>query len=372
MNIEKLKDIVQDSHLNFLIGSGLSSPYLATLGNVENLLRELDNDDSLTLIEAEIMRTSILSIFFELVLLKNLDILDESDHSSVKIAVYETYVTFLKSINEIISKRKSSLLHKQVNIFTTNVDIFIEKALEDNQIEYNDGFKGRFRPVFSLSNFRKSLFKKSIHYDLTSELPMVNLLKIHGSLTWKTNNNRIEYSDLTDVNDIKMKWEAVKNKGIKINKNAKLLDLRISLSTVKHDSSFTEFLNCYKKLAIVNPTMEKFHDTLLNINYYELLRLFSNEMEKENTLLFIMGFSLSDEHIREIVLRAANSNPTLLINILAYDSEAKIEIETNIKEGNTELVYNNINIIEPPDKKNFDFKTINEEIFLKLLAEIGK
>ena len=35
MNIDKLKNIIQSSHVNFLFGSGLSSPYLKTLTSID-------------------------------------------------------------------------------------------------------------------------------------------------------------------------------------------------------------------------------------------------------------------------------------------------------------------------------------------------
>jgi hypothetical protein len=70
-------------------------------------------------------------------------------------------------------------------LFTTNVDIFLEKSLEAIKLEYSDGFNGRFVPTFNLSNFRRSVSKKSLQYDNVSEIPVFNLLKLHGSLTWE-------------------------------------------------------------------------------------------------------------------------------------------------------------------------------------------
>ncbi len=40
VNIDKLKNIIQSSHVNFLFGSGLSCPYLKTLTSIETLLTE--------------------------------------------------------------------------------------------------------------------------------------------------------------------------------------------------------------------------------------------------------------------------------------------------------------------------------------------
>lgn len=43
MKLNKLKNIVQSAHINFLFGSGLSRPYLNTLGNIETWLTEAEN-----------------------------------------------------------------------------------------------------------------------------------------------------------------------------------------------------------------------------------------------------------------------------------------------------------------------------------------
>ena len=103
------------------------------------------------------------------------------------------------------------------------------------------------------------------------------------------------------------------------------------------DASVDAFFAAYDELVIVNPTKDKFKHTLLNQTYYELLRLYSNELEKENSILFVMGFSFADEHIREITLRAANSNPTLMIYVVAHSSRAKTEIEGRFGANHTKM-----------------------------------
>jgi len=370
MDIDKLKNTIQDCNLNFLIGSGLSVPYFSTLGNIELLLTELNEDTTLNDKQKEIIRVSILGKYYETVISKNPIIIDDTKAGPHKSLVMENYKEFLVLLNTIVLKRKSSILNKQVNLFTTNIDVFFEKALEDTQLEYNDGFYGRFNPVFSLTHFKKSLFKKSLHYDNTSEIPVFNLLKVHGSLTWKSEKEKIVYSELKELEEIKSKWDSVKSKVIDFATTDKLDHFITEVSNKTHDTTFNDFLVAYDKLAVVNPTKEKFQDTILNLNYYELLRVLSNELEKENTILFILGFSLADEHIREIVLRAANSNPTLTIKVFAYDSAAKTIIEENVKKGNTTIRYNNIDFIEPIAPENYDFKAINTSIFKAVLDKI--
>ena len=154
-----LKDIVQDCNINFLIGAGLSSPYLALLGQVEKLLTRLPDKKEDRDIK-KIIRASLYKKFFDDVIVKNLNILSWSEESNTKElnSVLEQYQNFIKNINTILLNRKSTILSKQVNLFTTNFDIFLEKALETANVEYNDGFSGRFNPIFNLSNFKKIHF----------------------------------------------------------------------------------------------------------------------------------------------------------------------------------------------------------------------
>lgn len=370
MEIEKLKNTIQDSNINFLIGSGMSVPFFSTLGNIELLLTELNENKTLTIKEREIIRVSILGKYFETVITKNPIIIDDDIIEANKTLVMDNYKDFLVLINTIVLKRKSTILNKQVNLFTTNIDVFFEKALEVTQLEFNDGFYGRFKPVFSLTNFKKSFFKKSLHYDNTSEIPVFNLLKVHGSLTWKSEKDKIVYSELKGINEVGKKWNAVKSKTIDFKPTDKINHFIKEVKSKTYETSYNEFLTAYDKLAVVNPTKEKFQDTILNLHYYELLRVLSNELEKENTILFIIGFSLTDEHIREIVLRAANSNPTLTIKIFAYDNSSKTIIDDNLKMGNTTIRYNNIEVLEPESSVNYDFKTINTSVFRAILDTI--
>ncbi len=366
---DTFKDSIQDCNLNFLVGSGLSVPFLTTLANVEILLTDLAADTSLSPEERDLLRGSIFHKYFDTVIVKNLDIVDQAD--AIREAVQLEYQRFILLLNTILLKRKSTIINKQTNLFTTNIDVFLEKALEKTQVEFNDGFYGRFEPVFSLTNFRKSVFKTSLHYDNTSEIPVFNLMKIHGSLTWLGKNETIVFSDFSAIRNARPLWEKLKTKVIQFNSSDDYNGLKAKLSSVTYNKDFAEFLSAVDCLNVVNPTKEKFQNTTLNLYYYELLRMFSNELEKENSLLIIMGFSLSDEHIREIIVRAANSNPTLAVKILAYDINAKGVIDDNIKKCSASLRYSNIEVLAPESGKVFDLKSINNDVFQELVNSLS-
>mgnify|MGYP000237470293 FL=1 len=120
-------DRIQDSNINFLFGSGMSAGYLEILGNIENLLTELDKkvfDDEK---QKALIRASILNKYFEGVIEKNTNILDEISTDPKLASTLNSYKTFFKTLNQLILLRRNKLLSKQVNIFTTNIDIFLEK-----------------------------------------------------------------------------------------------------------------------------------------------------------------------------------------------------------------------------------------------------
>lgn len=374
--LDKIKDTIQDCNLNFLVGSGLSRPFLPTLGSIEALLTELEDRDDITAEIKKLIRASLYKKYFDAVIKDNVKVLAADPAAD---EVRGNYQTFLKAVNSVLLKRKVTLLSKEANIFTTNVDIFLDRALEDMNLEYNDGFNGRFNPKFSLSNFKKSHFKKSLHYDNTAELPVFNLLKLHGSLSWAIENKDVIFScDLKHVKEIGSK--IISPDHILDVPDDATIDSLVAASAGKSvDASTEAFLDAYEQLLIVvNPTKEKFKHTLMNQTYYELLRLYSNELEKENTVLFVMGFSFADEHICEITLRAANSNPTLIIYIIAHSTKAKEEIEARF--GKSNIKNNNIEVVGPEqetgedktltDKFKYDFATINKDIFGQLLKKV--
>jgi hypothetical protein len=374
--IERIKNVVQDGNLNFLLGSGLSRPFLATLGNIEILLTACDTaamDEGVR----KILRASLYRSYFLEVIEKNL-LIRNSDPGAHE--VLAEYTTFLRIWNAILLHRKNTLLSKEINLFTTNIDIFPEMAFDSLCLECNDGFNGRFQPQFSPSNFKKSRFKKGLYYDKTSELPVFNLVKLHGSLSWYFAKDLILFAhDLAHVREVQKAVPAAAA-CIDIPANAVFSDLVAAVKNPVPDPSLDPFLEAYEKLLIVvNPTKEKFRHTLLNHTYYDLLRMFSNELEKENSALFVLGFSFADEHLREITLRAANSNPTLIVYILAYSSGSRKELADRL--GATNIKNRNIEIVGPEQEKDsagnlvdsfsYDFATINERFLQPLLDRCG-
>ncbi len=369
---ERLQVLIQACHLNFLVGSGLSMPFLPTLGNIESLLTQTYKDDSLSDARKTIIEASLFSKYFESVVYPCKDILSPNLTNTELIRTKTNYRLFVKTLHNILLRRKSTIIHKQANIFTTNIDLFWEKALEEMQIEFNDGFSGRLNPIFSLTNFNKLYYKRSLHYDNISEMPAINLLKVHGSLSWQLRtDDKIEQSKLEYLDEIEDTRCNLQDNIIPIENDALYDEIKRISAGMGVSISHQQFLKKARKLPIVNPTKAKFKETVLDLNYAEMLRIFANELEKENTLLFVMGFSVADEHIREILLRAANSNPTLLIIIYCFDSHAEDEIRKNINSSGVAIRNSNIFYESPPEPDNFDFETIHTHTFKELTKDLA-
>lgn len=187
MTLEILRNFIQSSNINFLYGSGISRPYLSTLGNIEKWLTKLAEDDSKEIYK-EVIKASLYKAYCDGVILKNRCFCPyNEDFSKTK----SDYTDFFSVCNELMNKRNAQLLNKQINLFTTNIDLLAEETLSNSGIELNDGFRGTIKPVYNESNFQISLSKSSLQFHKQAEVPMFNLIKVHGGVNWKEKDGTI-------------------------------------------------------------------------------------------------------------------------------------------------------------------------------------
>ncbi|MEI2672299.1 MAG: hypothetical protein V9G13_14570 [Marmoricola sp.] len=349
---DRLRTIVQDSHLNFLIGAGTPAAFFGLLGNVEDALTQVAESTADDDVKA-IVRASIQAYFFDEVLTPNLKVVER--HADAE-TVLMSYAKFLRTLNRILLKRHSSILAKQANIFTTNVDMVFEVAFEQMGIDFSDGFSGKIRPRFDLGDFSTIRLRMASRFEQRSEVPVFNLVKIHGSAGWRQEGRPAEKKTeiifdhgLSLVTDVQKTLDAARGDLIAINNkdevDADALMAKVSAGAVP--AAVTAFTEAYDKLGIVNPDKQKFATTVLNETYYELIRRFANELEKENSVLFVHGFSFRDEHLRDVVIRAARSNPTLQVIVFCYSHGGLAEYQKLIPE--TDVKNSNILFVVPPE-----------------------
>jgi hypothetical protein len=121
-----------------------------------------------------------------------------------------------------------------------------------------------------------------------------------------------------------------------------------------------EFKNSEVKRAwvlshkLILPRKEKFKETLLQNVYYDLLRTYSNELDKEATLLVVFGFSFADEHL-ETLTKKALRNATLKLMIFAYNEVSAEGFMEKFRD------YSNVEVVYRPGG-NVDFPVMNNII----------
>lgn len=311
---KELKEIIQSGHINLLVGSGCSLDYLTTLNDIENRMN------------VESSKEQAQKDYYNLIK-KSKAVLDESlesdiDEKAKLIKTKQNYDYFLGFWANTISGRSLHIVNKQVNIFTTNFDMFMEDSCERLSIPYNDGFAGQINPTFSVVNFNKIQKYKSMQYDNTSDIPLFNIIKLHGSISWQEKEEKIVYSKGTHIpNDLENKSGADFEKG-------------------------------YRKIAVINPNAEKHFETVVDTNYASILRKFTLELEKENSVLILIGFSLADKHIKNLLYGVMKSNPTLVVVYFSYSQYEEV------KDIHEEKKNSNLYVISP--EPNFSFEKTTE------------
>lgn len=337
-----LKSLFSGCRVNFLLGAGFSANLLGTLGNNEIIFEAVQKYQTANATEENKLKVLTAHLYWSFF---KRCIEPIASKVSTSVASFQEYMDLGAVLYRIFSERCNPTLDRQFNIFTTNYDPILELMLDHSSCICNDGFEGRIEPLFSTDNFSKSYYRQAVFSNRKAEIPSLNLFKIHGSITWEYDSkaNVIRYCDFKKlIGDFSLASESLfsdstvetidkhftattlNDAETQVGTMLRLTLLDGCLSDVKQ---YDEFIGSYKhKFLIVNPTKEKFSDTLLNKNYYELLRIFSNELEKENTLLVVNGFSFRDEHILDLVKRSM-VNPSLKILIFAYKESAIAEFE---------------------------------------------
>jgi hypothetical protein len=112
----------------------------------------------------------------------------------------------------------------------------------------------------------------------------------------------------------------------------------------------SDFATGYMQVAVINPNAEKHLETVLDTNYASMLRKFTLELEKENSVLFIFGFSLKDKHIRELLYGVMKNNPTLIVVYLYHKEYDEVTDELEEKKKTNFYVENNL-----PFEKSTEF-----------------
>lgn len=296
--VENLKSVAINKQLNFLIGSGTSVPAIPLMNQVEVRPGE-DLNTNLTKTVMEVSKKIIMN--------------DSTVENIVN--VQRTYTKFLQIIVDLLNLSNARQTPKHVNIFTTNYDLFLENAadviMRNNRVVFNDGANGYFKRVLDSSNYNRVVAYKGLNDNYIDEIPSISLIKPHGSVNWKSDDN----DKIQIMNDV------------------------------------------VSDPVIVKPTGYESQETFINNHFHEMLRLFQLELDKPQSVLIIIGFSFQDKHIGKMIKRAMQ-NPELMIYVFGYVDEDKGKYLKNIS---IDVERPNFHILTPKDFAKNHLSKINSD-----------
>lgn len=338
-------DEISGKSINFLIGSGASAGAVPTLW-----IKSLDKsfEDLLTSNSYSNEQKNVLYFMWFNIWIKKTKILKEDNFNKETVDDYSNFISNLVNIlnNEGFDKPK------RVNIFTTNYDTLFEisfdKIARKNRLTYfNDGSRGFLKKYISSENYYINASHSGMSDSFQRNIPTINLLKIHGSVTWTKDEEKISVNLENEIfeeiiekaEDIEtsrvpfFSLHNIENNFLKGEKNSLSEDdLKIYIDDLLSTESqkIELFKEIYNKLPVVNPTKVKFNETVFEQHYYQMLRMLSHELERKNSILIVFGFSFADEHILEIVKRSI-VNPHLKTYVIGYDESAKKQIKDRLE-----------------------------------------
>ncbi|HEH9395475.1 TPA: SIR2 family protein [Aeromonas salmonicida] len=336
-----LKDIYEQN-LNFFIGAGASHGFLPTLaleikdddGNkhtFETLAKIFENHSAMKCLLFMLYYRECIKPGLPYVLQKGVP---APPRVPVKEAVISEYKNFINTLVRVLDRQKDSA--KKANVFTTNYDNCIETACEElltkriSPFYVNDGSSGFQKRIFHTKNFNNRVINKGAFGRYEQTIPQINVLHAHGSVHWEKghrdgeielNYGTSNYNITFDGNEEKLieQFKTILHDANKTNSDIEKFYSSENLTLLKADS----FWKKYNEMPIVNPTKWKFHETVFEEAYYQILRHLSYELERENTVLVTFGFSFADEHILTLVQRSL-SNPSLTIYISCFNESELI------------------------------------------------
>ncbi len=187
----------------------------------------------------------------------------EEGKTSIDKPLIETYKQFYRKL----LSRNPTL--PRLNIFTTNYDLYSERAMDLLGIHYVNGFTGGISKFFNPAIFNYALAEKM---DLSqSKWSVIDnffyLYKIHGSVNWIEADGENKLFKVKEIQEPTL--EELKD----------------------------------KDTIMIHPTPLKYNASL-GSPYSDLFREFQKKLMQNNNILVTIGYSFSDEHINNLIFQA--------------------------------------------------------------------
>ena len=346
---QKITDFLNIKNIHFLFGSGVSSGSIPTMAGfikkVENKLKQKDKkiikDIFNKLKNNDANLESILGVLYSKRAYQEgvgeededtkrlIDLIESTMYEGININIYgdkhkktiDLYETFYQKI----TYRNKDF--SRVNIFTTNNDLFNERVLDKLNINYNNGFGGGLDKYFNPARFGYT-FSKRIEASVEKYEPLDNMIylyKLHGSINWIEE----EGNSLFNIKEVK----------------------------------FDERYKPNDKNVLIYPNPLK-QGKSLTAPYSDIIREFQRKLLLQNSVLFVVGYSFSDEHINNIIYQALSTNSSLSIVIFGDYSKKSI---FKVNDKRIYKVYG-----EVKDEKIHYFEYIVNELIPNLNEDKGE
>lgn len=155
-----------------------------------------------------------------------------------------------------------TIREKPVQFFTTNYDLLLEKALEDCEVPYFDGFVGARRPFFDV---------QAMELD---ELPArwARLWKLHGSVNWYQSDSRRVYRSMSA------------EKGAR---------------------------------RVIHPSHLKYEESR-TMPYFAMIDRLRSFLKQSTATLVISGYSFRDGHLNREIVHGLQGNATAIVFALLF------------------------------------------------------
>lgn len=181
-------------------------------------------------------------------------------------------------LNKITARKNNDA---RIQLFTTNYDTLFEQAANQAGFVVIDGFSFTQPREFAGKWFDLDIVNRErtrLKQEESFVSKVFHLYKLHGSLNWTKENDKIIQKDNSD------------------------------------------------KPLIIYPASEKYESSY-DQPYFEMMSRFQQALRKEETLLIVVGFGFQDKHIQNVIIEAVEQNPSFQLLIVNYNKTGGISTE---------------------------------------------
>ena len=160
----------------------------------------------------------------------------------------------------------------RVQLYTTNYDTLFEQAAQRMNFTIIDGFSFSYPRIFNGINFDHDVVYRErtrIKNEESFVPNVIQLFKLHGSIDWEKNGDKIFQKETTE-----------------------------------HP-------------CIIYPASEKYESSYEQ-PYFEMMAHLQSTLRKEGTLLIVAGFGFQDKHIQNVIKEAVLQNPNFHLLVVCY------------------------------------------------------